>query len=473
MLHNVTESTASWEGAARRLMRVKATEKKTLDLTQGTIWKVLAAFILPIIAGSLIQQLYTTVDAVIVGRFVGKAGLAAVDSVGTLFKFPINFLNGMSAGATIIVSRFFGQKNDDALDCTIHTAYTIALILGILCSLAGVVFAPLLLQLMAVPPDIYEITLTYVRIYFAGLWTVTLYNMISGVIRAFGDSRSPLYILILCCIINVLADFLLVGALHLGVAGAAIATIAAQAISALLAMWILSRKHSHCHSHIWEIKFCPEHTGMMLRLGLPLAFQAILFPIANSIVQANVNTMGTDQIAAWAVCAKLDLIIWLIADAMSPALSTYVAQNLGANQKHRVSQGVIIGAASSLVVIGFVSALLFFFAGPLGDLFVSKADAAILRPYVVRYMTMMAPFYIFYALAEAFSGACCGLGDTVGPMITTLICTCGLRVAAILFVLPHWRSMETIVWIYIASWIVTGISFTVMFLSKQARIKEK
>lgn len=451
----------------------KHEKKKALDLTQGTIWKVLAAFILPIIAGSLIQQLYTTVDAVIVGRFVGKAGLAAVDSVGTLFKFPINFLNGMSAGATIIVSRYFGQKNDDELDCTIHTAYTIALILGILCSVAGVVFSPWLLKLMAVPQDIYDITLVYVRIYFAGLWTVTLYNMVSGVIRAFGDSKSPLYILIFCCIINVLADLLLVGGLKMGVSGAAIATIAAQAISAVLAMWILAHKHTHCHRHIWQIKFCPEHTGIMLKLGLPLAFQAILFPVANSIVQANVNTMGTDQIAAWAVCAKLDLIIWLIADAMSPALSTYVAQNLGAKKHHRISQGVYIGTAASVAAVGFISLLLYLFAGPLGDLFVSPADAVVLRPYVVRYMTRMAPFYIFYAVAEAFSGACCGLGDTVQPMITTLICTCGLRVAAILLVLPHFRSMETIVWIYIASWIVTGLSFTVMFLYKQGKLNHK
>lgn len=448
------------------------TEKKTLNLTEGPIWKVLAAFIIPIIAGSLIQQLYTTVDAIIVGRFVGKAGLAAVDSVGTLFKFPINFLNGMSAGATIIVSRYFGQKNEDELDCTIHTAYTISLILGVFCSAVGVVFAPFLLRLMAVPADIYEMTLVYVRIYFAGLWTVTLYNMISGVIRAFGDSKSPLNILIFCCIFNVLGDLLLVGVLNMGVAGAAIATIAAQAVSAMLAMSVLARKHSHCQQHIWQMKFCREHTGIMLKLGLPLAFQAILFPVANSIVQANVNTMGTDQIAAWAVCAKLDLIIWLIADSMSPALSTYAAQNLGAEKHHRISQGVFIGTAASVISVGLISALLYAFAGPLGDLFVSKADAAVLRPYVVRYMRLMAPFYIFYAAAEAFSGACCGLGDTVQPMITTLICTCGLRVAAIMFVLPIYHCMETIVWIYIASWIAAGVSFAVMFFYKQAKMNQ-
>ena len=445
-------------------------KEKSLSLTEGNIWKGLAIFILPIIGSSLVQQLYTTVDAVIVGQFVGKTGLAAIDSVGTLFKFPINFLNGMSAGATIIVSKYYGRKEEEELDCSIHSAYTIALVLGIACSLIGVVFSPQLLRLMQVPDDIYEMTLVYVRIYFAGLWSVTLYNMISGIIRAFGDSRSPFYILIVCALINVAGDYILVGLMNMGAAGAAIATIGAQAVSAVLAMMILANKHTHCHDHIWEIRYCPEHFPMTVKTGLPLAFQSILFPVANSIVQANVNTMGTDCIAAWAVCGKLDLLIWLVADAMSPALSTYVAQNIGADKKDRVSKGVFIGAGASAACIALISLILFFFSGPLGSLFVSAEDAAALRPYVVRFMSMMCPFYVFYALAEAFSGAVCGLGDTLRPMIITLLCTCGLRVAAILFILPKYRSMETIVWIYIASWIVTGVTFTILFLAKRGKL---
>lgn len=443
-------------------------KKKSLDLTQGNIGKVLIAFIVPIMAGSLIQQLYTTVDAVVVGQFVGKSGLAAIDSVGTLFKFPLNFLSGLSAGATIVISGYFGGKNDDELDCAIHTAYTLAITLGIICSALGVIFSPQLLHLMSVPEDIYDITLLYVRIYFAGLWTMTLYNMIAGILRAFGDSKTPFYILIVCCVVNVAGDLILVGLFHGGVAAAAIATIASQAISAFLALRALSHAHTHCHAHVWQIKLCPEHMPTMIRIGLPLAMQSILFPIANSIVQASVNTMGTDTIAAWAVCAKLDLLIWLIADAMSPALSTYTAQNIGAGKKHRVSQGTFLGAGISAALVGLVSLILFFFSGPLGRMFVSADDAVVIVPYVIKYMKMMAPFYIFYSFAESFSGTCCGLGDTVRSMIITLLATCGLRVACIFFVMPKFNSMECIIWIYIASWIVTGSSFILMFLYKKS-----
>lgn len=441
-------------------------EKKTLDLTQGSIWKVLIIFILPIMAGSLIQQLYTTVDAIIVGQFVGKNGLAAIDSVGTLFKFPLNFLSGLSAGATIVISKFFGGKDEEELDCSIHTGYTIAIILGIICSVAGVIFSPALLRIMSVPEDIFSVTLVYIRIYFAGIWAMTLYNMIAGILRAFGNSKSPFYILIVCSIVNIAGDLLLVGVFHMGVAGAAIATIASQIISALLAMRTLSKMHNHCHENVWQIKLCPEHMPMMLKIGFPLALQGTLFPIANSIVQASVNTMGTDTIAAWAVCNKLDLLIWLVADAMSPALSTYAAQNLGAGRKDRVTQGALFGTAISAGLVGLISIILFFFSGPLGGLFVTSSDAAVLTPYVVHFMKLMAPFYIFYAFAESFSGACCGLGDTVRPMIITMICTCGLRVVSIFFILPQFGTMDCIIWIYIASWIATGMSFIMMFAHK-------
>lgn len=456
-------------------------KKKSLDLTEGSIVKVLVLFILPILAGSIIQQLYTTVDAVVVGRFVGKSGLAAIDSVGTLFKFPLNFLSGLSAGATIVISKLVGEKNQEELDCAIHTGYTLAILLGIACSVLGVLFTPQLLRIMSVPDDIFSVTLLYCRIYFAGIWTMTLYNMVAGILRAFGDSKSPLYILIACCIINIIGDLLLVGVFHTGVAGAAIATIAAQLISAILAMMILSKSHSHdceaegchdheeeihCHRSVWQLTFCKEHMTQMIAIGIPIAFQGILFPIANSIVQASINVMGTNIIAAWAVCNKLDLLIWLVSDTMAPALSTYTAQNIGAKKEKRVFQGVMLGACISIFTVGLISAALFFFPGPLGNLFISSNDAPAIVPLVIRYMKMMAPFYLFYAMAEAFSGACCGMGDTVKSMIITMICTCGLRVVAIFFILPHFGSMECIVWIYIASWLATGLTFLAVFFYK-------
>lgn len=208
--------------------KVKVKEKKSSSLIEGNIGKAILLFVLPLIAGSLIQQLYVTVDAIIVGRFAGKVGLAAIDSINTLFKFPINFMNGLAAGATIIISRYFGAKATENLHRSIRTAITIAFVLGVISSFGGVLLAPQLLKLMRVPTDIYGDTLTYCTIYFGGLWSLILYNMAAGILRAFGDSKRPLYVLLVSSCINILGDLLLVGVLHLGVGGAAAATVAAQ-----------------------------------------------------------------------------------------------------------------------------------------------------------------------------------------------------------------------------------------------------
>ena len=444
-------------------------QKKTLDLSQGTIWKVLLTFILPILAGSLIQQLYTAVDAVIVGRFAGKEGLAAIDSVYTMFKFPLNFLAGLSAGATIVISRLFGSKVEGELSLAVRTAFTIGLVLGILFSVIGCLAAPALLEIMSVPEEIRPMTLAYVRIYFGGLWTMTMYNMLAGILRAFGNSRSPLYILIVCCVLNIAGDLVLVGLLHTGAAGAAAATVFAQLVSVILAMRSLVRT---CPGEgpLFRVSFNRDHMKRMLLVGLPLALQSILFPVANSIVHASINRMGTDAIAAWAVCGKLDMLIWLVADSMSPALSTYTSQNLGAGRKDRILRGTMIGAALSIGTVALISLALFLIPGPLGKLFLAPADHAALTPMIVRFMRMMAPFYVFYALHEAMSGSCCGTGDTLRPMILTLTCTCLLRVAGVFLILPGIGTMECIIWIYVASWIAAGIAFLCMFIYRMRHL---
>ena len=433
-------------------------KKKTLDLTEGNIFLVLFWFVLPIILGSLIQQLYVTADAVIVGQFNGKNGLAAIDSVHTLFKFPLNFMNGLAAGATILISRYYGAKDREGLHCSIRTAYTVAMVLGAVCAAAGVLLTPFFLDIMSVPKEIYAQTAAYTRIYFGGIWAMILYNMSSGILRALGDSRRPLYVLVLCSVLNIAGDLLLVGVFRLGVVGAAAATVFSQMASAAYTLRLLADiEREGGQKKIWHMHFCKEHMVIMIKTGFPLALQAVLFPIANSIVQASVNSMGTDQIAAWGICDKLDMLIWLIADAMSPALTTYAAQNVGAGKTGRVKKGVLAGAGMSAASVALISSVLFFGTGIMGQWFISAEDAKAVVPLTVRYTKMMAPFFAFYALAEAFSGACCSMGDTVKPMLITLACTCLLRVAGIVAILPVYESMECIVWIYIASWIVTGV----------------
>lgn len=447
---------------------------KKSSLTEGNIGKALLFFVLPIIAGSLIQQLYTTVDAVIVGQFTGKMGLAAIDSVYTLFKFPINFMNGLAAGATIIISGYFGAKEREGLHCAVRTALLVAFFLGIICSIGGVLLSPWLLDVMSVPEEVQGRSLIYCRIYFAGLWAMILYNMMAGILRAFGDSKRPLYVLIICAVANVVGDFLLVGVLRTGVGGAAAATVFSQAVSVAV-LWVMLTKADFLEGTlaVSKMKICKEHMGMMIRKGFPLALQSMLFPIANSIVQASVNTMGTDSIAAWGICDKLDLLIWLIADSMGPALTTYTAQNIGAGKEHRAKMGALVGTGISVIAVALISVVLYFGSGVIGPWFIAKKDIDALIPLVVRYMRMMAPFFVFYAVAEAYSGACCGLGETLVPMITTLLTICLFRVVAILTILPKIGTMECIVRIYIASWILAGCAFVVLYSIKERKLHKK
>ena len=434
-------------------------EKHTL--TKGNVSKGILLFVLPIIAGSLIQQLYVTIDAVVVGQFTGKLGLAAIDSVHTLFKFPLNFMNGLATGATILISGHCGSGDERQMHCSIRTACTVAVILGVVCSVGGVILTPWMLQIMSVPDEVYGRAFVYTTIYFGGIWSMILYNMTAGILRAYGDSKRPLYVLVCCAVINIFGDLLLVGVLDMGVAGAALATVFSQIVSVVVIFSML-KKVLHVEKGekpLWWPHFCKEHMQQMLHMGFPLALQSMLFPIANTIVQAGVNTMGTDQIAAWGICDKLNMLIWLLSDSMGPALTTFTAQNLGAKNKERIRKGVFVGTAMSAGAVIMVSIILFVGAAFMTPWFVSAQDAATLAPLVGAYARMMAPFFLFYAITEALSGACCGTGDTVRPMITTLISICLLRVIGVLFILPVYETMECIVVIYIASWIAAGIAF--------------
>ena len=440
------------------------------SLTSGSITGALLAFILPMMLGSLIQQLYTMTDSIIVGQFTGKVGLASINAVATLFKFPLNFMNGLASGATILISKAYGARDRQDLRSSVTAALVTAVLLGAVFTVAGVLITPWLLQLMSIPEELLAPSGVYCRIYFGGLWAMVLYNMTAGILRAFGDTRRPLYVLILCCAVNIVGDLLLVGVFRLGVGGAAAATVAAQIISAAAVLLLLHRSLEGGLFGEDGFRVPGAKLAAMFTKGFPLAIQSILFPIANSIIQASVNTMGTDVIAAWGICDKLDLLIWLVADSMSPALTTYTAQNIGAGRLDRVRKGSVIGTSMSAGTVIVISLILYFGSGLFGGWFISAQDAGSILPLVVRYMGMMCPFFFFYSLAEGFTGACCGMGNTVVPMILSLTTICLLRVLAIWFILPGYGTMECIVWIYIASWIAAGTAFTALFAVRSRRL---
>ena len=436
--------------------------KKNLDLTEGTIWKTLIIFTLPILAGNFFQHLYTATDAVIVGKFTGKEGLAAIDSVFSLLKLPISLFGGLSAGAAIIISQLFGAKKTKELFYSIHTSIGLTLIMGISLSIIGVLISPLLLFVMGVPKDIFNMTLSYVRIYFAGMSVSLFYNIGSGILRAMGNSKTPFYALIVSSILNVILDLVFIGIFNWGIGGAALATVLSQLVSAVIILFALTKKTGYSPLLLNRIKIDRFSSIKIAKLGLPIGIQSAFFPIANMIIQARVNGTGTENIAAWAVCGKLDFLIWILLEAMTSSVATFVAQNYGAKKYERITGVVRLSLIMSGIMIGSVCLILYFWNIPLGKLFINSKDYEILI-ITERLMHILAPFYTVFIFAEILSVAIHGTGETFKPMLITLLGVCTSRIAWIFLFVPINPIIEMIVLAFPISWTLTSIIFIIYY----------
>lgn len=436
--------------------------KKELDLTEGTIWKTLIIFTLPILAGNFFQHLYAAADAVIVGKFTGKEGLAAIDSVSSLLKLPISLFSGLSAGATIIISQLFGAKKSNELFAAIHTSIGLTLIAGVGLSIIGVLISPLLLFMMGVPDDIFQMTLTYVRVYFAGMGVSLFYNIGSGILRAMGNSKTPFYALIVASLLNVILDLIFIAVFNWGIGGAAAATVISQLISAAIILFALTDKDSYCPLHLSKIKIERLSAITIARLGLPIGIQSAFFPIANMIIQATVNGTGTANIAAWALCGKLDLLIWILLEAMTTSVATFVAQNYGAKKYERITAVVRAGLIMSAAMVGSICVILYFWNVPLGKLFINSKDYGILT-ISEKLMHILIPFYVVFIFTEVFSAAINATGETFTPMLITLLGVCASRLVWIFFFVPLNPVIEMIVLAFPISWTLTSIIFTIYY----------
>jgi MATE efflux family protein len=436
--------------------------KKELDLTEGTIWKTLIIFTLPILAGNFFQHLYAAADAVIVGKFTGKEGLAAIDSVSSLLKLPISLFSGLSAGATIIISQLFGAKKSNELFAAIHTSIGLTLIAGVGLSIIGVLISPLLLFMMGVPDDIFQMTLTYVRVYFAGMGVSLFYNIGSGILRAMGNSKTPFYALIVASLLNVVLDLIFIAVFNWGIGGAAAATVISQLISAAIILFALTDKDSYCPLHLSKIKIERLSAITIARLGLPIGIQSAFFPIANMIIQATVNGTGTANIAAWALCGKLDLLIWILLEAMTTSVATFVAQNYGAKKYERITAVVRAGLIMSAAMVGSICVILYFWNVPLGKLFINSKDYGILT-ISEKLMHILIPFYVVFIFTEVFSAAINATGETFTPMLITLLGVCASRLVWIFFFVPLNPVIEMIVLAFPISWTLTSIIFTIYY----------
>ena len=297
-------------------------------ITEGVIWQQLLLFFLPILLGTFFQQLYNTADAMIVGNYVGKEALAAVGgTTGNLINLIVGFFIGLSSGATVIISQFHGARNSRDVSRTVHTAVALALAGGAALTVFGLVFSPLLLRWMNTPEDVMDAALTYLRIYFVGMVPSLFYNVGSGILRAIGDSRRPLYFLMAACLSNILLDLLLVLGLDMGVAGAAWATILSQAISAAFVFYVLTHSPQAWRLNLRSVRFHPDLLKRVVQIGLPSGLQSVMYSISNVLIQAFINGFGTDVSAAWSAWGRLDGFQWMILNAFGISITTFVGQN--------------------------------------------------------------------------------------------------------------------------------------------------
>ena len=350
-------------------------ESEKNNITQGSIFGQLLLFFFPILFGTFFQQLYNTADAVVVGHFVGKQALAAVGgTTSTLINLLVGFFVGLSSGATVVISQYYGARKPDKVHWAVHTAVAFSLMGGVLFMVIGIVFAHMALSSMHTPEDVLNYAVVYIRIYFLGMIPNLIYNMGAGILRAVGDSKRPLYFLIGSCMVNILLDIILVAGLRMGVAGAAIATITSQLFSACMVVYALIHTDD-MYKLVWsKVRIDERMLRRIVRIGIPAGMQSVMYNISNIIIQAGVNTLGTDNVTAWATYGKVDGLYWMMINALGISVTTFVGQNYGAGRIDRVRKGAGACMVIGTIMTAIVSTLLYLKGYLLIDLFTSDAQ---------------------------------------------------------------------------------------------------
>ena len=438
------------------------------QITEGVIWKQLLIFFFPILFGTFFQQLYNTVDAIVVGQFVGKEALAAVGGpTGTLINLLVGFFVGLSSGAAVIISQYYGAKRADKVGYAVHTSIAFSLICGAALMVVGIVGAPWALQLMGTPEDIMEFAVLYIRVYFLGVIPNLIYNMGAGTLRAIGDSKRPLFFLIAGCLTNIVLDILFVVVLNMGVLGAALATIISQAISALLVLLVLTRTREIYRLIFRQIRLDGRMLRRIIRIGLPAGLQSVMYSFSNVIIQTAVNGLGTDTVAAWTAYSKIDCIFWMIISAFGISITTFVCQNFGAGKMDRVKKGIRVCLGMSVVSTLALTGFLYVFGEMIFRIF--TADVAVLEKGM-EILHFLVPTFITYVAIEIYSGSLRGVGDSWIPMIITCLGVCVLRIVWILVAVPLQNTITTIIFSYPLTWTTTSILFIIYF-HKFSRLK--
>ena len=457
--------------AIRNLIR----PRRDVDMTEGSIIRHLITFAFPLLIGNIFQQLYNTVDTWVVGNYVSNEAFSAVGTVGPIINMLIGFFLGLSSGAGVVISQYYGAKKYDRVQDTVHTAILMTIILAVIFTFLGIGMAPFMIRFMKTPESVIPESTAYLTIYFSGVIGLMLYNIGSGILRAVGDSQRPFYFLVVSAVLNTVLDLVFVLAFDMGVEGVALATVLAQCTSAVLVMITLMRSDSCIHLSWKKLKIHWDMMKKIIRVGIPAAIQMAITSFSNVFVQSYINFFGADCMSGWTAYGKIDQLLFLPMQSLALASTTFVGQNLGQNQVERAKKGIAISFALSVVSTIIVMIPVLIFSGSLVAFFNDK-------PEVIEYGTLflhwITPFYVLCCVNQVYSGALRGAGNSRAPMVIMLVSFVGFR-QLYLFVVANFIS-NTVLPIamgYPAGWLLcsalTYIYYKNVKLSKSRLVEDQ
>lgn len=428
-------------------------KKYEIDMSQGSVFKNMVLFAVPLILSSVLQLLFNAADVVIVGRFEGEIALAAVGSTTSLINLMINVFMGYATGASVVISKHFGAGNKDATHRAVNTCITMSLIFGVVIMLLGGFFAKPLLMLMNNPPDVIDSAALYIKIYFIGMPAFMLYNFGSGVLRAVGDTKRPLFYLAIAGAINVILNLFFVAVLGWGVAGVAAATTISQCVSAVMVIKCLINSKEGYRFDFKKLGINKKEFVLMTKIGLPAGIQGSLFSIANVTVQSVINGFGSGAVAGNAASSSIEGFVYVFVMAMNQAVLTFTGQNYGAGKPDRIKKGVFTGLGMQFVSVLLLGVGVVIFGNSLVGLYTEDAEVI---SFAVKRLSIISTTYFICGFNEVFVGALRGMGCSLAPMITSVFGICVLRLVYIATVFKFFLSLESLYLTYPVSWMITG-----------------
>ena len=429
--------------------------RRSMDLCTGPFWKKIWLYTIPIILTGLLQLLFNAADMVVVGRFAGQEALGAVGATGALINLMVNLFMGLSVGAGVAVAQGIGARDDKAVHRAVHTAIPAAVIGGVFLTVMGIVLSPFFLELMGTPEDVIDLSALYMRIYFAGIIPVLLYNFGASILRAAGDTRGPLIYLAISGVLNVVLNLVFVIAFHMSVAGVALATVLSQVLSCTLVLLALARRPDGCKLELRRLKIYPASLGKIVRIGLPAGIQGSLFSISNVLIQSSINSFGTVVLSGNTAAGNIEGFVYVGMNSFHQTAMNFMGQNMGARKYENFGKIMRI----CLLSVGGVGILLggtcYLFARPLLSIYLTNEAAAI--GYGVTRMSYICVIYFLCGLMDVMSGVLRGMGCSLSPMVVTVLGVCGFRLAWIytIFHMEEFHTLEVLYLSYPISWVVT------------------